>query len=594
MPVPGPRPVVWAPRARVIEVLVPYDAYEEPEHMPLRLVGAGQPGYWGADTVLGHGTDYGYSVDGGPLLPDPRSVWLPQGIHGPTRVFDPAFEWTDGTWSPPDLSTSVLMHVDVETFTPEGTLDAAARLLPAVAELGVHGVELAPVAAFDPALGPSHGVRLYSVHEPYGGPRALQRFVDAAHAAGLAVVLDIPYRWAVADELGLEAYGPYLQGGGRPRPPRPDVGDAGEHALQAMRPRTGQVPLDRPRTGPIQMRTGQVPSIGTRAGKVPSAPTVRTDYVGDRINLDGSGNRGPRDFLVDDARHWLREYHVDGLVLDVDALVDRSPTPFLGELADHVVALGEQLDRRFSLLVDGPGRSDRLTSILLRILSGPGKSEDIQALQMLADLVHPSVRRASRQNGGGRRRMRSGAAVVEDITRLPATQLTVPWAGEESPATALLAVDDVDIRASVLATVVLAGNPLVLDTVHTPVAPRNESEQRLARWARELIAIRHSVAEELDLPLEIRSTADRSVIVVLRGTLAFVLNTGHGLAALRLGSLLRPADGAVQAPLPGSFRLAAAWEPGATRLVGDTLTVPPRMTAVLRAENPAHPTTRRR
>ncbi|MFC6510486.1 hypothetical protein ACFQBY_18695 [Promicromonospora citrea] len=594
MPVPGPRPVVWAPRARVIEVLVPYDAYEEPEHMPLRLVGAGQPGYWGADTVLGHGTDYGYSVDGGPLLPDPRSVWLPQGIHGPTRVFDPAFEWTDGTWSPPDLSTSVLMHVDVETFTPEGTLDAAARLLPAVAELGVHGVELAPVAAFDPALGPSHGVRLYSVHEPYGGPRALQRFVDAAHAAGLAVVLDIPYRWAVADELGLEAYGPYLQGGGRPRPPRPDVGDAGEHALQAMRPRTGQVPLDRPRTGPIQMRTGQVPSIGTRAGKVPSAPTVRTDYVGDRINLDGSGSRGPRDFLVDDARHWLREYHVDGLVLDVDALVDRSPTPFLGELADHVVALGEQLDRRFSLLVDGPGRSDRLTSILLRILSGPGKSEDIQALQMLADLVHPSVRRASRQNGGGRRRMRSGAAVVEDITRLPATQLTVPWAGEESPATALLAVDDVDIRASVLATVVLAGNPLVLDTVHTPVAPRNESEQRLARWARELIAIRHSVAEELDLPLEIRSTADRSVIVVLRGTLAFVLNTGHGLAALRLGSLLRPADGAVQAPLPGSFRLAAAWEPGATRLVGDTLTVPPRMTAVLRAENPTHPTTRRR
>ncbi|GGM23809.1 hypothetical protein GCM10010102_19390 [Promicromonospora citrea] len=586
--------MVWAPRARVIEVLVPYDAYEEPEHMPLRLVGAGQPGYWGADTVLGHGTDYGYSVDGGPLLPDPRSVWLPQGIHGPTRVFDPAFEWTDGTWSPPDLSTSVLMHVDVETFTPEGTLDAAARLLPAVAELGVHGVELAPVAAFDPALGPSHGVRLYSVHEPYGGPRALQRFVDAAHAAGLAVVLDIPYRWAVADELGLEAYGPYLQGGGRPRPPRPDVGDAGEHALQAMRPRTGQVPLDRPRTGPIQMRTGQVPSIGTRAGKVPSAPTVRTDYVGDRINLDGSGSRGPRDFLVDDARHWLREYHVDGLVLDVDALVDRSPTPFLGELADHVVALGEQLDRRFSLLVDGPGRSDRLTSILLRILSGPGKSEDIQALQMLADLVHPSVRRASRQNGGGRRRMRSGAAVVEDITRLPATQLTVPWAGEESPATALLAVDDVDIRASVLATVVLAGNPLVLDTVHTPVAPRNESEQRLARWARELIAIRHSVAEELDLPLEIRSTADRSVIVVLRGTLAFVLNTGHGLAALRLGSLLRPADGAVQAPLPGSFRLAAAWEPGATRLVGDTLTVPPRMTAVLRAENPTHPTTRRR
>ncbi|MEV0949322.1 hypothetical protein [Promicromonospora sp. NPDC050249] len=588
MPVPGPRPVVWAPRARVIEVLVPYDPQDEPEHMPLRLVGAGEPGYWGADSVLGHGTDYGYSVDGGPLLPDPRSVWLPQGIHGPTRVFDPAFEWTDGSWSPPDLSTSILMHVDVETFTPEGTLDAAAALLPTVAELGAHGVELAPVAAFDPAVGPTRGVRLYSVHEPYGGPRALQRFIDAAHAVGLAVVLDIPYRWAVAEELGLEAYGPYLSGGGRPRPPRSDVGDAGEHALQAMRPRTGQVPLDRPRTGPIQLRTGQVPSIGTRAGKVPSAPTVRTDFVGDRINLDGSGSRGPRDFLVDDARHWLREYHVDGLVLDVDALVDRSPTPFLGELADYVVGMGEQLDRRFSLLVDGPGRSDRLTTILLRILSGPGKTEDIQALQMLADLVHPSVRRATRQNSqssGRRTRVRAGASVVEDITRLPAAQLTVPWAGEESPATALLGVDDVDIRSSVLATVILAGNPLVLDTVHAPVVPRNENERRLVRWARDLISIRHDISEELDLPLEIRSTADRSVIAVLRGSLAFVLNTGHGLAALRLGSLLRPAEGAGKAPLPGAFKLAAAWEPGATRLVGDTLTVPPRMTAVLRAES---------
>ena len=564
---------------------MPYDPYEEPEHMPLRLVGAGEPGYWGADSVLGHGTDYGYSIDGGPLLPDPRSVWLPQGIHGPTRVFDPAFEWTDGAWSPPDLSTGVLMHVDVETFTPQGTLDAAAEVLPTVAELGVQGIELAPVAAFDPALGPSHGVRLYSVHEPYGGPRALQRFINAAHALGLAVVLDIPYRWAVADELGLEAYGPYLTGGsGRPRPPRPDVGDAGEHALQAMRPRTGQVPLDRPRTGPIQLRTGQVPSIGTRAGKVPSAPTVRTDFVGDRINLAGSGSRGPRDFLVDDARHWLREYHVDGLVLDVDALVDRSPAPFLSELADYVVGMGEQLDRRFSLLVDGPGRSDRLTTILLRILSGPGRTEDIQALQMLADLVHPSVRRATRQNGGRRNRVRAGASVVEDITRLPATQLTVPWSGEESPATALLGVDDVDIRASVLATVILAGNPLVLDTVHAPVVPRNESERRLVRWARELIAIRHGVTAELDFPLEVRSTGDGSVIAVLRGTLAFVLNTGHGLAALRLGSLLRPAEGAVKAPLPGAFKLAAAWEPGATRLVGDTLTVPPRMTAVLRAE----------
>ncbi|WP_344105107.1 hypothetical protein [Myceligenerans crystallogenes] len=583
---------MWAPHARVVEVLLPYDPGEEPEHLPLRLVGADHPGSWGADVDLPHGTEYGFSVDGGPLLADPRSVWLPDGIHGPTRVFDPSvFGWSDAAWSPPDLTAGVLLHLDIATFTPGGTFDDAARHLADIAALGIDGIEIAPVSAYDPEAGPAAGVRLHSVAQDLGGPPGLQGLVNAAHQAGLAVVLNVPYRWAVTDELGLDTFGPYTAGS-QPARPRTRVDDqlAATRAAQAMRPRTGQIPLTRPRTGPINLSSALGLQGRRRPGQGParigSGPTVRTDAAGTRINLDGSGSLGPRGFLIDNAQHWFHTFHLDGIVLDTPALADRAQIPFVQELADSVVHDGERAGRRYALYLDGPGLSDRLTSTVAALLLQPGRPENMAMMRLLAEHLAPSVRRAARQGPRHNRRSmrRAGAAVVEDITRMPGAALVVPWADDDSPAKALLDLDDVDLRASLLAFAVLAGTPLVLDTEHVPVVPHTGDEERLGAWARTLLAIRGTHPEELEMPLEIRASTDSTVLAAVRGRGAIVLNTAGSLAALRLSTLLRPVEGSITSLPPEAYRLHAAWEPGATRLVGDTLTVPPRMVAVLRAD----------
>lgn len=183
----------------------------------MRLTGAHDPGYWCADSVLEPGTVYGFSIDGGEPLTDPVATCLPNGVHDLSRVagtVEPEGGWTDDGWQPPAIAQGALLHLDIGHLTPEGTFAAAAALLPHVAAAGAHGVELAPVTAYDDAGSPADGTRIFSVHEPLGGSTGLATFVDAAHAHGLAVVLTPAYRWAVAPGLGLEAFGPYTTDGG--------------------------------------------------------------------------------------------------------------------------------------------------------------------------------------------------------------------------------------------------------------------------------------------------------------------------------------------------------------------------------------------
>lgn len=519
---PGPRPILWAPRAHTVDLVLPRPDGTVERH-PMRLVGAHRPGYWGADDELEDGTAYGFSVDGGPPVPDPCSAVLPDGLNGYTRAFDAAFDWTDGDWHGVDLTRGVLLHVDVATFTPEGTLDAAAAHLSRVAELGASGVELSPIAAFDPDLGPERGVRLLAVHEPYGGPRALQRFVDAAHGVGLAVVLDAPHRWAVADSLGLASFGPYSAG---------------------------------TRIGP------------RRIGARPAAPGTDSP----RINLDGSGSRGPRDFLVADAERWFRDFHVDGMLLDVEALLDRSAIPFLGELADEVLVLTEQLGRRLTLLTDGPGRSDRLTTAVDRILAAPGDPTRVDDLRRLAELVFPGARRAMHQPSTQRRvqtaTLRASSILVGDLTRLPAAALTVPW-----QATGASTAPDADGRACLLTFALLAGTPLVLDTEHVPLTESGPEAVRMVGWARRLVDLRREIGDEIGLPVEIHG--DDHSPIVRRGRTALVLSASDGTAVIDLDAALPGGAGA--------WELVAAWKPGSTSLEKGRLTVPGRSTAVLRA-----------
>jgi maltooligosyltrehalose trehalohydrolase len=287
---------VWAPAASAVDLVLSGSGVDGQAGCERRLPMIARPGGWWALEVsgAGHGTDYAFSLDGGPARPDPRSPWQPCGVHTPSRVFDTSrFRWTDTAWSGRDILGSVIYELHVGTFTPEGTLDAAALRLGHLVDLGVDVVELMPVAAFDGRWGWGYdGVALYAVHEPYGGPAALQRFVDAAHAVGLAVCLDVVYNHLGPSGNYLEEFGPYF----------------------------------------------------TDQHETP---------WGAAVNLDDDGRLQVRRWMCDNALRWLQDFHVDVLRLDaVHSLVDESRWHLLAQLSDEVAALSAQLGRPLSLVAE--------------------------------------------------------------------------------------------------------------------------------------------------------------------------------------------------------------------------------------------------
>lgn len=282
---------VWAPHARTVALHLPASDDAGEADLPLRAAG---DGWWTVDRDLPHGTDYAFVLDGGDRRPDPRSAWQPDGVHGPSRVFDAArHAWSDAGWPGRDVRGSVVYELHVGTFTPDGTLDAAAERLDHLAALGVQVVELLPIAPFSGVHGWGYdGVGLYGVHEPYGGPAALQRFVDAAHGAGLAVCLDVVHNHLGPSGNYLGEFGPYF----------------------------------------------------TDAHHTP---------WGAAVNLDDDGSHEVRRWVLDSALRWLRDFHVDALRLDaVHALVDDSPRHVLAQLSDEVAALATELGRPLSLIAE--------------------------------------------------------------------------------------------------------------------------------------------------------------------------------------------------------------------------------------------------
>ncbi|MBE1533737.1 malto-oligosyltrehalose trehalohydrolase [Actinomadura algeriensis] len=294
---------VWAPDARRVQVATgaPPDLARHPMS-PL----PGRPGWWGTDVPdAAHGTDYGFVLDGSDeTLPDPRSRRQPNGVHGPSRVYDhDRFAWTDAGWRGRPLPGSVLYELHVGTFTPEGTFDAAAERLDHLVSLGIDAVELLPVASFPGHHGWGYdGVHLWSPHEPYGGPDGLKRFVDAAHARGIAVVLDVVYNHLGPDGNRLASYGPYFTG-------------------------------------------------------------AHTTPWGDAVNFDQDGSDEVRAFVVENALMWLREYHLDGLRLDaVHAITDHRAVHILEELAVAVARLSAHLGRALFLIAESDLNDPRLVT----------------------------------------------------------------------------------------------------------------------------------------------------------------------------------------------------------------------------------------
>ena len=199
---------VWAPLARRVRVRFASGTAQL----------SAEPDDWWAIALdeLRPGDDYAFLLDNSRKpLPDPRSRWQPHGVHGASRVYDDsAFAWTDERWPGRDLPGAVIYELHVGTFTPGATFDTTAERLEHLVDLGVTHVELLPVNAFNGVWNWGYdGVDWYAVHEPYGGPDGLKRFVDACHARGLAVVLDVVYNHLGPRGNYATRFGPYLKQG---------------------------------------------------------------------------------------------------------------------------------------------------------------------------------------------------------------------------------------------------------------------------------------------------------------------------------------------------------------------------------------------
>ena len=264
---------------------------------------------------VGPGQRYFYRLDDGPDRPDPASRWQPDGVHGPSALTDPAFDWQDNGWTGVALRDMVLYELHIGTCTPEGTFDAAVGQLERLRDLGVNAIEIMPVAQFPGWRNWGYdGVYPFAVQHSYGGAAGFKRFVNAAHRRGVAVLLDVVYNHLGPEGNYFRHYGPYF--------------------------------------------TDQ----------------YRNPW-GDAINFDGHDSDAVRDFFIANARMWQDEFHLDGLRLDAAPCIrDASPRHILAEMADVTREQASRLGRPFHLIAE----SDLNDARMLRPAAVGGHGLDAQ------------------------------------------------------------------------------------------------------------------------------------------------------------------------------------------------------------------------
>ena len=281
---------VWAPRPARVQLDV--DGTRHPMHR-------GADDWWRAEVPANPDSRYGFVLDDDDtVLPDPRSARQPDGVHARSQLWTPAAP--PRRWPGRSIEGAIIYELHVGTFTEAGTFEAAIDKLQYLVDLGVDFVELMPVNAFSGTHGWGYdGVLWYAVHEPYGGPDALLRLIDACHDIGLGVLID-----AVFNHLGpsgnyLPRFGPYLSTGSNP--------------------------------------------------------------WGESVNIADAGADEVRRYIIECALRWMREFGADGLRLDaVHALVDTTAIHILEELSTETQALAAELGRPLALIAESDMNDPRL------------------------------------------------------------------------------------------------------------------------------------------------------------------------------------------------------------------------------------------
>ena len=279
---------IWAPRAKTMSL--------KWRDQVLPMDGPNRRGWWTLpvqEATCGDRYAFLLDEDESPY-PDPRSLRQQDGVHGMSEVYDHTnFNWTDKLWRGSPKTGAIIYELHVGTFTPDGTFDSAVPRLQYLAELGITHVEVMPVAGWAGNQGWGYdSVALFATHEPYGGPDGFKRFVDACHATGLSVILDVVYNHFGPVGNYTTKFGPYLN------------------------------------------------------------PDRKTPW-GDAVNLDGEGADEVRRFFVDNALMWLKDYHCDGLRFDaVHAFLDLSAVHFMEQLSVEAERLSATLGREFLLIAE--------------------------------------------------------------------------------------------------------------------------------------------------------------------------------------------------------------------------------------------------
>jgi maltooligosyltrehalose trehalohydrolase len=287
-----------------VEVI--FDDGQKTRRLPME---AQEHGYFtGAAARGGECFRYAYSLDGGPDRPDPCSLWQPEGVHRRSAIYLPeTFPWTDGNWRGVELADLVFYELHVGTFSHAGTFDGVIERLPELKSLGITAIEIMPVGQFAGTRNWGYdGVYPYATQHSYGGPKGLQRLVDAAHKQGLAVFLDVIYNHFGPEGNYLSEFGPYF--------------------------------TDR----------------------------YKTPW-GQAINYDGPGSDGVRDYVLNNARMWLEEFHIDGLRLDaVHAIFDLGAKHILSEIKEVAEEVSSKQQRKIEIIAESDLNDPRILNDVAR------------------------------------------------------------------------------------------------------------------------------------------------------------------------------------------------------------------------------------